>query len=89
MPHPTPPHPTPPMCTKTHGQIKAVLQLVTGAFVYQPTYNWGGAHIVEQLDTRKLRETWSDFRRSGRVVLKNLTYLLGIIWVVLKLRVCR
>ena len=27
MPHPTPPHPTPPMCTKTHGQIKAVLQL--------------------------------------------------------------
>ena len=25
MPHPTPPHP--PMCTKTHGQIQAVLQL--------------------------------------------------------------
>ena len=24
---PTPPHPTPPMCTKTHGQIKTVLQL--------------------------------------------------------------
>ena len=29
MPHPTPPHPTPPMCTKTHGQIKAVLQLAS------------------------------------------------------------
>ena len=37
---PTPPHPTPPMCTKTHGQIKTVLQLIILRWCSETTWNW-------------------------------------------------
>ena len=70
---PTPPQPTPPMCTKTHGQIKTVLQLSTHAF-NSDQLGWNEPNARLTLDDSKRNKKLSD-SNSPRWTSDCLTWL--------------
>ena len=90
MPHPTPnpPHPTPPMCTKHHGLLKAVVQLVLVVYLCNKVLRGAqlqscqGTH-EKSLDSRHLiLAKWRMSLRSRSVWVYYIQLIILIIMII-------